>query len=267
MYNELRLDLFFMKYGKGKDGSRVEKAQKLFNKALQENWNEVFFDNCTDDWTDRWFLDGKKASIANTKDGMDFHAGKVFLDDSCHAVLWTKESFNGDIRIEFNYTRLDDESRCVNILYIQATGIDNGPYAKDITKWSELREIPSMSHYFDKMHTYHISFAAFDNEFSRKPKEGYIRARRYMGNGLEGTELTPEYPPEGFFSRGEKHKMIFVKTGNDIFFHITNSTGSKLCHWHNDKFPGIEEGRIGIRHMFTRAARYKNIRIFVKDSK
>lgn len=232
-----------------------------YKEISQDHWKEVFYDSCTGDWQKFWFLDGKKAVIEHSLNGMDFYAGKTFKDDSCHAVLWTKDSFAGDIKIEFNYTRLDRENRCVNILYLQATGMDEGPYHKDISLWNELREIPSMSQYFDKMHTYHISYAAFNHDEVSHP--GYIRARRYMASGLEGTDLNPDYDPEDFFEYGVRHKMTVIKSGHHLYLHIDNGSKSKLCHWHNTALPSINEGRIGLRHMFTRAARYSDIRIAV----
>ncbi len=228
---------------------------------LQEDWNELFYDSCTEDWQNLWFLDGKKAVIEHSDKGMDFYAGETFKDDSCHAVMWTKESFEGDIKIDFNYTRLDRENRCVNILYVQATGMGKGPYDKDISQWNELREVPAMSQYFDRMHSFHISYAAFNNEDSLDP--GYIRARRYMASGLDGTALTPDYEPEEFFEYGVPHKMTVIKSGNHLYLHIDNGSKSKLCHWHNTELPSINEGRIGLRHMFTRAARYSDIKIAV----
>ncbi len=233
-----------------------------FKTLLQENWNEVFYDTCTQSWEKLWFLDGKKAVIVHSDKGMDFYAGKTFKDDSCQAVLWTKESFEGDIKIEFNYTRLDRENRCVNILYVQATGMGEGPYDKDISKWNKLREIPAMSQYFDRMHTYHISYAAFNHD--EASHAGYIRARRYMASGLEGTALTPDYEPDDFFAYGVPHKMTVIKSGDNLYFHMYNGLKTKLCHWHNTEFPGITEGRIGLRHMFTRAARYSDVRISLR---
>jgi hypothetical protein len=35
----------------------------------------------------------------------------------------------------------------------------------------------------------------------------------------------------------------------------------------NPKLPVITEGRIGLRHMFTRSARYKNIKISTQKKK
>ena len=45
---------------------------------------------------------------------------------------------SGDVKIEYDYTRTDHETRCVNILYIQATGDEEDVYEKDISKWSTL---------------------------------------------------------------------------------------------------------------------------------
>ena len=73
------------------------------------------------------------------------------------------EQLAGDLKIEYDYTRTDNETRCVNILYIQATGSGKGPYALDISDWNELRKVPAMATYFNHMHAYHISYAAFPN--------------------------------------------------------------------------------------------------------
>lgn len=236
--------------------------KSTYENLLKDNWVEKFYDSGTTNWENNWFLDGTKAAINNTENGMDFYAGKTFLDDSCHAVLWTKESYEGDLKIEFEYTRLDREYRCVNILYLQATGMGEGPYEKDITKWNELRKVPAMRLYFEKMHAYHISYAAFTN--NDQLEQGYIRARRYMATQLDSTEIKPDYDPEDFFEYGIPHKMTVIKSGDHIYFNIKNKKKSLLCHWHNTQFPSITEGRIGLRHMFTRAARYKDFKIYTK---
>ena len=36
--------------------------------------------------------------------------------------MWTKESFAGDIRLDYEYTKTDDATEAVTILYLQATG-------------------------------------------------------------------------------------------------------------------------------------------------
>ena len=146
-------------------GLQINKAEReAFEKNMEENWQETFADSCTGDWTNNWFLDGKVASVTNNQNGMQLTAGPKFQNDADHIVLWTKESFKGDVKIVFDYTRLDFETRCVNILYIQATGSGDEPFKKNIAEWNTLREIPAMRMYFDHMNTYHISFAAFPNQ-------------------------------------------------------------------------------------------------------
>ena len=144
-------------------------------------WAEVFSDPCTADWKGKWFLDGEVGTVTNSPEGMTLTAGPEFKNDAHHMVLWTKDSFEGELKIEYEYTRLDKAPNCVTILYIQATGSGKGPYAKDITKWSGLRKTPAMKMYFD--------------------------------------------------------------------------------HMPNTDLPAITEGRIGLRHMFTRSARYANFRV------
>jgi len=236
------------------------KDEKAFEKAIQENWQEVFADSCTGDWQKQWFLDGEVGKVKTGQEGMELTAGSEFGNDTHHMVLWSKDSFKGDLKIEYEYTRLDSESRCVNILYIQATGSGEVPYVKDITKWNDLRRIPSMRMYYDHMHAYHISYAA-----SPGTDDEYIRVRRYMPNrtGLKGTNLEPDYYPKGLFETGIPHRIIVIKKDRDIFMRIKNS--EKVYHFHmtNQDLPIVTEGRIGLRHMFTRSARYKNIRISI----
>ena len=231
-----------------------------YEQLLREEWTEKVYDDCTVDWQKHWLLDGKKAKIVHDERGMELHAGPEFRDDAAHAVLWTKDYFEGDVKIEFEYTRLDQEIRCVNIIYIQATGKEEGPYSRDIADWAELREVPAMKEYFGNMFTYHVSYAAFEG-----PDDDYIRARRYMGSDLQGTELKPDYFRTGLFETGVAHRFSFVKTERDIYLKITAPDKTQFCHWHNADFPPITEGRIGLRHMFTRAARYRDIRMSVRS--
>ena len=155
--------------------------QKRFEELTAGDCRQIFLDPCTQDWQDQWFLDGKKATITSSETGMDFLAGPTALDDSCHAVLWTKQSFCGDLKIEYEYTRLDTAVRYVNILYVQATGSGKEDFKKDILQWSQFRTVPAMRKYFDHMNTYHISYAAFGMQ-NDDAQQDYIRARRYRAS-------------------------------------------------------------------------------------
>ncbi|MFK7849782.1 MAG: DUF1961 family protein [Akkermansiaceae bacterium] len=244
----------------------LAKDQSSFNEANKQTWKEVFSDPATGDWKQKWFLDGETGVVQNDEKGMTLTAGPEFRNDAHHMVLWTKKNFEGDLKIDFDYTRLDNETRCVNILYIQATGSGEGPYAEDISKWNDLRKVPSMSTYFKHMHTYHISYAAFPNN---EDATGYIRARRYMPEkaGLKGTELKPEYLPQGLFQQGVKHRITVIKNPRDLFMRIKSPEKTLYCHIKNKGFPVITEGRIGLRHMFTRSARYANFKVSIPEEK
>ena len=110
------------------------------------------------------------------------------------------------------------------------------------------------------MHTYHISYAAFPND---DDSQGYIRARRYIpeASGLEGTGMEPDYFPTGLFAAGVRHKITVIKKERDLYMRIENPEQVYFCHMKNTDFPSITEGRVGLRHMFTRTARYKDFRI------
>jgi len=246
-------------YGDKKIKNTTE--QEAFAKADHGQWQSTFFDPGAGDWTEKWFLDGEVGQVTNDAEGMTLTAGPE-RNDAHHMVLWTKESFKGDLKIEYEYTRLDNETNAVNILFIQATGSGESPYYKDIAKWSELRRVPAMRTYFNHMNTFHIAYAAFPNN---EDTTAYIRGRRYMPNasGLQGTDLKPDYYPEGLFEPGVPHKIIVIKQDKDLFMRIENHEQVYYCHLTNKDLPPIEEGRIGIRHMWTRSAQYKNFRISV----
>lgn len=244
-------------------GVTSPESHAKFARLVEADWEEVLCDPGTGDWRELWFLDGEIGTVTNTPKGMELQAGPEFKNDAHHMVLWTKQSFKGDLKIEYEYTRLDSEERCVTILYVEATGSGTAPYSKDILDWAELRKVPSMKSYFNHMNTYHISYAAYPN--ADDATEDYIRARRYMpeAKGLKGTDLAPDYFRTGLFAPGVPHKITVIKHGQELFMHVRNDKKQMLCHWKNETLPPIVEGRIGSRHMYTRSARYSDFRISV----
>lgn len=246
-------------------GQKAEESTAArFTELLETKWKNVFHDPCTRDWKENWTLDGLKATLTNSTNGMDFIAGPEARNNAHHAVLWTRQDFEGDLKIEYEYTRLDNEIRMVNILYIQATGSGEPGFDKDISAWAEKRAIPTMSTYYNNMNAYHLSYAAFDMR-NDEPGNDYIRARRYMCRGLKGTELDNEYEKTGLFEPGVPHRITVIKLDRDIYMHIKNDRKEMLCHFVNSKFPPITEGKIGLRHMYTRGARYRDFKVSVLD--
>ena len=143
-----------------------QKNDSEFQRIQKQARKEVFTDECVGDWRKLWFLDGVKAKVSNSDEAMTIDTTNGY------AVLWTKQSFEGDLRIEYDFRRVDQYNKGVNIIYIQAIGDGQNGCVEDISKWSNKRNLAAMSDYFMNMHTYHISYAAY-------PKD-YIRGRRYL---------------------------------------------------------------------------------------
>ena len=57
---------------------------------VKENWELVFEDDCTKDWTTKWTLDGLIATVENSKEGMHFKAGPEYKNDAHHARFMDK---------------------------------------------------------------------------------------------------------------------------------------------------------------------------------
>ena len=234
-----------------------------YNKALELDWQTELIDSGTQDWQQQWFLDGKKATVENTPEGMIYTAGPVNKVNANHAVLWTQKEFAGNIKIEFDYMRLDDVFCNVNILYILATGIGEEPYDKDISKWNDLREIPKMGIYLRKMNLYHISYAAI-REKNPPDQQHYVRARYYpitLSDEHHGTDFEPDYWNPGVFLTGKEYHVTAIKTEKYLFMHVTGDGKERLFSWDHTRFPLINEGRVGIRHMAMRSSRYANVNI------
>lgn len=243
------------------------KVKTEFDK-LNENsdWKLEFSDLCTENWQENWFLDGEIARVEHGKYGMDLIAGPMNRNNAHHSVLWTKQSFEGDVKIEYEYTRTDTAVVNVNILFIQATGIGTGIFDKDISKWNDYRKIPTMSKYYNNMKTIHISLAAFPM-VNEDPENDYLRVRRYPMTDkitFKDMEVEPSFFKTGLFLTGVTYKMTWIKSGNKLYLAVSGNNEIKKYTWDLSKFDPIVEGRIGLRHMFTRSASYKNFNVWAK---
>ncbi|MFD1316408.1 DUF1961 family protein [Namhaeicola litoreus] len=225
-----------------------------------ENWTLSFEQNINKKWQEQWFLDGKLAKVVNKSNGFLFSAGPKEGNDSHHAVLWTNDSFEGNVKVEFDFTKKDTMNKYVVIIYLQATGKGVTPYEKDISKWNDLRKVPSMSTYFNNMNALHISYAAFSNG-----KE-YVRARRYpVTNELTFKDLVidPSYDDlKGIFKTDVTYHITVLKTKEKLFFKVQGDDKDELFCWDLTLKEPIIEGRVGLRHMFARSAFYENFKIY-----
>jgi len=238
----------------------------LLLSSCTPDWTQTFSDPGTADWTENWFLEGAKASVQNTADGMNFNAGPIPGEHASHAVLWTKQSFEGDLKIEYEYTRLDTMMAVtsVNILYIQATGLGTEESPEDIFLSTTTREEPYMSSYYMNMNSLHISYAT-----TGPNRALYVSSRRYPAKTLEdfgeGTQIHPIYEDIDLFKPGETYQITTIKEGNLLTFTVERNGETHSFEWDTSAFPLVTEGRVGFRHMWARSSKYKNIRIYEKN--
>ncbi len=229
------------------------------------DWTLAFDDSGTEDWTTGWFLEGAKATVKNDSQGMIFSAGPVPLEHESHAVLWTKQSFSGDLKIEYDYTRLDSMTHAisVNILYIQATGLGTQESPEDILLSTHQREVPWMSSYYLNMNALHISYSTTGPE-----RNDYVSARRYPARDLEdfasGTQVQPIYENIVLFEPGKTYHITAIKEGNQLTFTASRDGQIHTFEWDTSAFPPVQHGRIGLRHMWARSSQYRNIKVYTK---
>ena len=225
------------------------------------DWQPTLVMQPDEDWSRQWFLDGEYATVNHRGGVLDFAAGPIAGDDAHHAVLWTRQSFSGDVKIEYDWTKLDRARSYVNILYVQASGEPAAGFAEDIAQWADERRIPKMSAYFGSMNTLHISYSATALQGAQE----YVRARRYepaKGVTLERTDLAPDYFSPGLFQRmGEVHHITVIKHGDDLFLDARTQERACLFHWRLDQARPVKHGRIGLRHMYTRHSSYRGFRV------
>ncbi|OVE76145.1 hypothetical protein BVX97_01785 [bacterium E08(2017)] len=230
--------------------------------------NVLFEDSMMEDWTKNWFLDGKHATVENLADGLFFSAGPItkYMDkvlyNAHHAVLWTKQEFEGDIRISYEGKRVD-EGRYGNVLiYVQAQGVGRGEYDEDIYAWRKLREIPAMGKYFACMNCLSISLRR-DLRLRRYPTRVFeTRERLDMLIG-EKVDWHGDTRDVWYKYEFEKRKTSFtfrtydLESGKVLAEHVWDTTEQK--EGRNPEF--VEKGRIGIRHMATKQWYYRNFKV------
>ena len=120
-----------------------------------------------------------------------------------------------------------------------------------------------MSTYYNNMNLWHVSYAAFGNG-NEKEKKDYMRARRYpvlKGKKFKDTEVGSSYDDTGLFKDGIKYHMTVIKKDDLLYIEVEGDGKSKLFTWDFSDFPQVSEGRIGLRHMWTRSSKYANFTV------
>lgn len=231
------------------------------------DWEEVFHDDFSSWDAASWHLDGMVGKADVSEDGLVLTSGGSIGSDSSHVVLWNRKFYRGDIRVEYDFTRLDTtDVETVAIIYLCATGSQENGVGYDIMSWNDKRRIPAMKTYFNNMDLYHISYAV---EKGDTLETDYVRGRRYMpqsGRGLAGTALSDEYFDTGLFETGKKHHVVVTKYGEELFMEVMTEGARRLFHFDLSSHPLLDEGYIGLRQMWGRQSLYSDFRVSqIKD--
>jgi hypothetical protein len=229
----------------------------------------LFEDSMTGDWQKDWFLDGKKATIENRKEGLYFAGGTVTKEDdpveynAHHAVLWTQQVFEGNLRITYQTQPLDDPAYGNILLYIHSQGIGTPPYVEDIHEWRNLREVPDMSLYFTHMNLLSLSFR--DELRCRRYPWRNEKLEWYPNRGL--VEPMVNCPP---MMPGKTYEVLVESIGDSLRLRIVDQENDKPLAdhtWDTSQIDAaiqprrLQKGRIGIRHMSTKQAIYRNFKV------
>jgi hypothetical protein len=237
--------------------------------AEKEPTKVLFEDSMAADWQENWFLDGKKATVEHREGGLFFAGGTVTKAQdpegyhAHHAVLWTKQVFEGDLRISYQMTPVDQPIYGNILLYIHAQGIGTPPYVEDIHEWRALREVPDMSIYFTYMNLLSLSF------------RDELRCRRYPWRN----EKLEWYPNRGLIEPmvdsppmipGKTYEVLVESVGDSLRLRVVDQeSGKPLAEhtWDTSRIDAaiqprrLQKGRIGIRHMSTKQSIYRNFKV------
>ncbi len=250
----------------------AKNREREFAQLLQQDWKVALSDSLTRFNPSHWQLDGVQGTIQCGEEGLTLQAGKVLDSNDSHVVLWSRTPFVGDIRVEYDFTRLDrSKGSSVNILYMHAQGSEVGLYSRDIMEWCALREVAAMRTYFNNMNLYHISYAVTDYGTGEARKDSiksdYVRARRYHPvekGGLGGTNLTPEYAHTGLFQPDVTYHISVILSLEKcrLYMEVSNEEVKKLFWFDLEKETLLHDGYLGFRQMWERTSRYKNLEVY-----
>jgi hypothetical protein len=156
------------------------------------------------------------------------------------------------------------EAPSVNILYIQAAGLGTEQSPTDIYLSTQQREVPWMKSYFLNMNALHVSYATTGPKRSH-----YVAARRYPARDerdfMQGTLIQPYYENIVLFKQGETYHITATKLDNSLTFEAERGGETHTFEWDTSAFPPVNDGRIGLRHMWARSSRYSNFRVYERQ--
>jgi hypothetical protein len=206
----------------------------------------------------KYFKDGTSATISYTADGLDINAPV----NNGTTVVWTKTSFTGDIKVEFDYKRLDIPRVGVNeasLLVLNGWGlstrcrVDRLIHPLDIRTWA--RPVATYDFYKYCMANQTVNFDNLD--LGTAPR---LTVRQNPGYHDVGTVIPP------VLQTGTLYHVTVTRTGNTLRAVIKQgaTTIASPTATLNPSLAGSQVskfGYVGFRQMSGRHAAYRNIKI------
>lgn len=118
------------------------------------------------------------------------------------------------------------------------------------------------------MNPLHISYAAFPM-VNEDPENDYLRVRKYPIDedvSFHDIEVEPTFFKIGLFKSHIPYKITVIKTDARLFMRVEGDGKRQLYRWDVSDKAKLEEGRIGLRQMYTRAARYNDFKVYTKKA-
>ena len=221
----------------------IFKVNKV-NAAWQE---QLFIPGTKGNIEKDWIKDGVNGKATYTNEGMLFDTANG-TGDAYSSILWTKQVFKGDVRLEYKFKRLNTNinngKSMVSMVLLYGHGI-GGQYPDDISTWKR----PVSGQGFHKTMNHHsISYAT---SYKR------IRTRINTGRNL----VKPEYTHVPYFKPGVWHKIIVTKKGLKLSMEVENLDSKQKDVYSWDLPRTYNHGRVGFRQMYMYKNLYKDIKI------
>jgi len=67
------------------------------------------------------------------------------------------------------------------------------------------------------------------------------------------------------FRMGKTYHITAIKKGDRLFFNVEGEGQEKLFAWQSPLIGEVTEGRIGLRHMWMKSARYANFAVSILE--
>jgi hypothetical protein len=210
------------------------------------NWKLVHENATGAGWQDLWSQDGP-STLEPQEGGLLFHS-----DKDQHDVIWLKPPVEGDVRIEYDFLPYESPGGTA-ILFIQATGEERGIYVRDILEWSDVRSGGDYDLYKSHMNYVSVSYTNPQDEVRFRQSLGFYLLERYE----DADEV---------FERDAEHHICATKVGRRVSFEVTNkdSGETRTCEAEMRPEPAVTEGRIGLRLMNGRKARFSNFNVYTR---